>query len=75
MKYQISSNDITGKSNHTYSSSKGKISLIYPCFFTRNTYEIYCLEGDLFEGTERYDTMKEAETAIMEYLEASVLDN
>ena len=51
-----------------YSSDKGLISMVGPCFATMHTYEIYCLEGDLFEDIERYETFQEAEARIVELL-------
>jgi len=58
---------ILGPSNR-YSNEKGLISLIEPCRATMNTYEIYCLEGDLFEDVERFDSLDAAEAAIRSYL-------
>lgn len=56
-----------GESNR-YSSKKGLISMVGPCLATMETYEIYCLEGNLFDDIERYDTLEEAETRIHELL-------
>ena len=50
--------------SHRYKTAKGEISCVHPCRFTMNQYEIYCLEGDLFEDIERYGTLDEAEERI-----------
>lgn len=49
-------------------SFKKEISLVYPCYYTLDTFEIYCIEGDLFDGVERYNTLREAENRIKELL-------
>jgi hypothetical protein len=54
--------------SHRYSSDKGEISMLYACYATFNSYEIYCIEGGLFEDIERYDTLEEAEQRINELL-------
>ncbi len=54
--------------SHHYKNDKGEISLLYPCGGTMDEYEIYCIEGDLFYGIERYDTLEEAEQRISELL-------
>ena len=52
-----------------YSSKKGEISMIGPCFATCNQYEIYDVgETDLFNDIERYDTLEEVEKRISELL-------
>lgn len=61
-----------GKYHHIFSSEKGKVSLIYLLNYLldgRNTWEIYCLEGDLFEDVERFDSKKDAMRRIREVLE------
>jgi len=63
-----------GSDQHIYSSSKGKISCVFLKNYlldNRDFYEIYCLEGDLFEGVERFLTLKEAEEKVAEYLNIS----
>ena len=60
--------DLSGPS-HRYKTDKGEISLVNPCFATLNSYEIYCISGDLFEDIERFPTLKEAESRISELLE------
>jgi hypothetical protein len=50
--------------SHRYKTNKGEISLVYPCYSTFNSYEIYCIEGSLFEDIERYKTLEEAESRI-----------
>ncbi len=47
-----------------YKTDKGEISLLTPCPATSATFEIYCIEGDLFEDVERYDSLEEAEERI-----------
>tara|TARA_S200002703_G_scaffold81197_1_gene70073 strand:- start:1426 stop:1671 length:246 start_codon:yes stop_codon:yes gene_type:complete len=51
-----------------YSTDKGRISLLSPCRATFDSFEIYCLEGYLFDDIERYDTLEEAEARIKELL-------
>lgn len=51
-----------------YISELGEISMLNPCYATFNSYEIYCIEGDLFEDIERYKTIEEAEDRINELL-------
>ena len=55
--------------SHRYKTDKGEISMIYPCSYTMVGYEIYCIEGDLFDDIERYGTIEEAENRIKELLE------
>jgi len=60
-----------GKYQYIYSSEKGKISLIelknYPGEGD-DFWEIYCLSGGLFDDTERFKTVKDAEKRIKEML-------
>ena len=58
-----------GKWHYIYSSKRGKVSLVklydlIPFFESKPKknyfWEIYCLEGDLFDDVERFDTKKEA---------------
>jgi len=62
------------KWQYIYSSAKGKISLVklknYR-FLGDSFWEIYSLEGNLFEGTERFETKEEAERRIKELLDGS----
>jgi len=54
---------IFGKWQYILSSPKGKISIVYfPDYFADGIsfWEIYCLEGALFEDTERKNTKEEA---------------
>lgn len=51
-----------------YSTEKGEISLLSPCKATFYNFEIYCLEGYLFDDIERYNTLEEAEARIKELL-------
>lgn len=50
--------------SHRYKNDKGEISLLHPCYASMELYEIFCIEGDLFEDIERYDTLEEAEERI-----------
>ena len=54
--------------SHRHETKKGIISLIYPCITSRHLYEIYCIEGNLFEDIERFDTLERAEIRIEELL-------
>lgn len=60
--------DLRGGIIHRYHNEKGKISMTEPHFGNFNTWEIYCLEGDLFEDCERYDTQEEALQRVKEIL-------
>ncbi len=60
-----------GKYQHIFSSNKGKISLILLKDYLWNgidVWEIYCLEGNLFEDCERFNTKEEAKKRVMEIL-------
>lgn len=54
--------------HYYYESSKGLISLIYPCEANNVTYEIYCIKGDLFYDVFRYEKLEDAEHIIKELL-------
>lgn len=62
-----------GKYQYIFESNKGKISMIelMNAFYaeTNQIWEIYCLEGDLFEDIERFPTRREAKKRIMELLQ------
>jgi len=63
-----------GEDQHIYSSSRGKISaVLLKNYFLdgRDFWEIYCLEGNLFEGVERFDTIEEVEQRASIYLKIS----
>jgi hypothetical protein len=45
---------ILGLPRQVFTSEEGSISMIHPCEFTNQEYEIYSLEGDLFDDIERY---------------------
>ena len=62
-----SENPLLGDS-HRYETKKGIISLIYPTSYTGNMFEIYCIEGDLFDDIERYECLKKAEKRIKKLL-------
>ena len=62
---------IFGKYQYIYTSGKGEISLIKLINYYRDgkdLWEIYCLEGSLFEDVERFNTKKEAVVEIKKYL-------
>ena len=50
--------------SHRYKTDKGEISLLYPSMFTFDLYEIYCIEGNLFDGVERYNSIEEVNERI-----------
>lgn len=54
--------------SHRYETDKGIISMVHPCFANFETYEIYCLKGDLFIDVERYETLELAEKRIIELI-------
>jgi len=54
--------------SHRYKTDKGEISMIYPSWVSDDSYEIFCIEGYLFDDIERYDTLEEAESRIKELL-------
>lgn len=65
---------IVGKYQYIYESDRGdkKISLIeLPNYFGEGVtlWEIYSLEGELFEDVQRFKSKEEAEKKIAEYLE------
>lgn len=59
-----------GKFQYFYESDKGEISLIKLNAIIRSGFlwEIYCVDGNLFEDVERFDTKKEAEKRIYQLL-------
>jgi len=62
---------LVGKWQFIYSSPKGKISCVkFLDYFCdgKDFWEIYSLDGDLFEDVERFDSKKEAEKQIKKYL-------
>jgi len=52
-----------------YESPKGVISLRPPYWVGMGNYEIWCVKGNLFEGTEYYSSFQKAEARIRELLE------
>ncbi len=54
--------------SHRYITELGEISMLYPCKATFDSFEIYCIEGDLFQDIERYETLEEAENRINDLL-------
>lgn len=63
--------DLFGKYQFICTSKKGKISLIHIMtgMSKKKLWEIYSLEGKLFECVERFETKKEAMIRIEELLE------
>ncbi len=64
--------ELFGKYQFIFSSKKGKISMIQlkNQISQRDMFwEIYCLEGDLFKDTERFDSKILAEKRVREFLE------
>jgi len=62
---------IFGKYQYIYTSKKGEISLIKLINYFRDgkdLWEIYCLEGGLFQDVERFDTKREAVVQVKSYL-------
>lgn len=51
-----------------YSSDKGEISLVYPCYLKNAQYELYDLKGNLFAKTETYTSVEQAEQRIEKLL-------
>ena len=63
-----------GKYQYICSSDKGKIKAMenFPNVFKLelgSTWEIHCLEGNLFAGIERFNTREEAELRIQRLLD------
>jgi hypothetical protein len=73
MKKSIIKSGIEGlvSDSHRYKTNKGEISLLYPCRATMEMFEIYSIEGNLFEDVERYDSLQEAEERINELLNST----
>jgi len=70
MERQIIKSGVKGflSNSERYITNVGEISLLSPCKATFDSYEIYCIKGDLFEDIERYDTLQEADSRIYELL-------
>jgi len=60
-----------GKWQYSYFAERGKINMIRvsEAFPKKSFWEICCIEGKLFDDTERFDTKKEAEKRIRQLLE------
>jgi len=56
------------KDSDQYIGDTGKINLLHPCATTDDKFEISCLQGNLFEGVERFDDLKSAESRIARWL-------
>jgi hypothetical protein len=54
--------------SHRYETDKGIISMVFPCFANFETFEIYCLKGNLFDDVERYPTFELAEKRIIDLI-------
>ena len=50
--------------NKVYTNDLGSISMIPPSYVSDYSYEIYCLEGDLFDDIERFETLEAAEERV-----------
>lgn len=50
--------------NKVYTTDLGSISMIPPSYVSDYSYEIYCLEGDLFDDIERFKTLEAAEERV-----------
>lgn len=62
---------VVGKYQYIYTTKKGKISLIeLPNYFLDgiDLWEIYSLEGELFEDVERFKSKEQVEVRIKELL-------
>ena len=57
--------------NKVYTTDLGSISMIPPSYVSDYSYEIYCLEGDLFDDIERFKTRHEAKERIDSLLKNS----
>jgi hypothetical protein len=63
---------MVGEFQYVYSSKKGAISMVeFLNYFNdgKNFWEIYCLEGNLFEDVERFPTKEKAIGRITKLLE------
>jgi hypothetical protein len=63
---------IIGKWQYVAESVKGKIGIVeLPDYFKdgKTVWEIYSLEGQLFEKIERFDSYEEAESTVKRYLQ------
>lgn len=60
-----------GQWQYLCKSNKGEISLIELTdkFYGDRPWEIYCLEGNLFDDVQRFPTQEEAMSAIRTYLD------
>jgi hypothetical protein len=64
-----------GEFQYFYFNENGKISLIsLPSYFEEGVtlWEIFCLEGNLFDDVERFSSKKEAEKRIKELLKGDL---
>lgn len=62
---------IIGKYQHIFSNEKGRMSMIeLPNYFRDgiDLWEIYCLEGELFDDIERFNTPENAIKRVYELL-------
>lgn len=57
--------------NKVYTTDLGSISMIPPSYVSNHSYEIYCLEGDLFDDIERFKTLEAAEERVNNLLNLS----
>lgn len=68
MKNGFKAGKIKVPSNMRFSSEKGCISLLPPCYVSGNTYELYCVEGSFFDDIERYEIEDEMIKRVEELL-------
>jgi hypothetical protein len=71
-KFEIALGAYELENSHRYKNDKGEISLLYPSRATMGDFEIFCIEGDLFDDVERYNSLQEAEQRISELLSEPV---
>ena len=60
--------------SHRYKYGEYIISMVAPCTFNNQSYEIFSIEGDLFDDCERYNTLDEGEDRIKELFEAKEIE-
>lgn len=65
-------NNGTGTVKHLYHQDGNTISLIRLNNHGNVVWEVYCVEGNLFEGTKRFQKKSEAQKRIVEILNGDV---
>ena len=61
--------------SYRYKTDKGEISMLTPCRATMGTFEIYCIDGGLFDDIDRFKTLEEAENRINKLLKHPTVRN